>query len=579
MDQTKDYIYDIETYSSAFTFAIIRADGKFENVFECSYRINEFDRFVKCMKYLSENNCRLVGFNNVGFDYPIVHQLYKSRRRYSTMSGQDIAKEVHRLAQEQINSFNLGGFGNTIRTEDEYVKQVDLYRIWHFNNKARATSLKLLQFNMRLDNIEDLPYGVSEQLQSEQIDKLKKYNLHDIHSTREFYLKSKSQIEFREQMSEQFQKDFINADDTKIGAEFFQIKLEEAGIKLKEMKNGKLVIKQTKRPVIKIKECLFDYYDFKRPEFIAVHKWFATQEIKETKGVFSDIEEHLLGDVAKYAELTVKKKKFKNTPTEDDILDFQMDHPLGWIEEEELKATEYAFDEAGNHIMEYVLDADGAPDLSKKMKKKRIPKKSYYGCYRIAETLNVLVDGFRYDFGVGGIHGSLENKIVKETSTWSLVDLDVNSFYPNLSISNRIYPEHLTEKFCDVYKNLYESRKSYAKGTTENAMLKLALNGTYGKSNDKYSVFYDPKFTMSITIGGQLTLCLLIDMFYRKNIKFKMVMANTDGITICVKKDHDEAMMSVVKEWESRVKLEMERVDYSKMIIRDVNSYIAVYKE
>ena len=126
---------------------------------------------------------------------------------------------------------------------------------------------------------------------------------------------------------------------------------------------------------------------------------------------------------------------------------------------------------------------------------------------------------------------------------------------------------------------MYEQRKSYKKGTPENAMLKLALNGTYGESNNPFGVFYDPQFTMSITVGGQLTLCLLIDMFYRNNINFKMVMANTDGITIAVTKEHDDSMMQIVGEWEKLVKLEMERVDYDKMFIRDVNSYIGVYKE
>ena len=77
--------------------------------------------------------------------------------------------------------------------------------------------------------------------------------------------------------------------------------------------------------------------------------------------------------------------------------------------------------------------------------------------------------------------------------------------YPNIAISNKVYPEHLTEKFCEIYKGIYEQRKTYAKNTPENAMLKLSLNGTYGKSNDKFSVFYDPKFTrmLSFFLLGQ----------------------------------------------------------------------------
>lgn len=148
--------------------------------------------------------------------------------------------------------------------------------------------------------------------------------------------------------------------------------------------------------------------------------------------------------------------------------------------------------------------------------------------------------------------------------------------YPNIAISNRIYPLHLTEKFCDIYKDMYEQRKAQPKGSAENAMLKLALNGTYGKSNDKYSVFYDPKFTMSITVNGQLSLCLLVDKLLQIE-GMKVVQANTDGVTVACLRTKEEDYKSVCEAWQKQVKLELEFADYSKMIIRDVNSYLAVY--
>jgi hypothetical protein len=248
---------------------------------------------------------------------------------------------------------------------------------------------------------------------------------------------------------------------------------------------------------------------------------------------------------------------------------------MGWVEEEELKATEYLFDSEGNHVMQYPMDADGSPDLSKKQKKVRVPKKSYWGCWKVAETLNVVVDGFRFDFGTGGIHGSVSNKVIKENAKWGLIDLDVASFYPNLAISNRVYPEHLGETFCDIYKSMYDERKIHKKGSAENAMLKLALNGTYGKSNDKYSVFYDPKFTMTITIGGQLALCMLVDMFYQHNMRFKMIMANTDGITLCVHRSDYEVMDNVVKQWEDLVSSEVPKLSDFKY---KLNGEDVVYK-
>lgn len=575
MDRTKDWVWDIETYKHAFTFSIVRADGKFKKTFEVSARVNEVDRILTCLDYLHDNEHRLVGFNSCGFDYPIIHKLIENRNALPK-TGKALAAKVFHWAQQQIDSFKNDGFGYTVKTEDQYVKQVDLYRIWHFNNKAKSTGLKMLEFNMRLDNIEDLPYDIEEELTDEMLDDIKAYNEHDVACTLAFYNASASQIEFRDNLSIKLGRDFTNADDTKIGAEYFQMELEKAGVSLYTHKDGKRLTKQTKRDKIAIKDCLFNYYSFTRPEFQAIYDWFSKQVITETKGVFSDIEEHNLGEVAKYAELEIKRKKFKSKPTEAEVKLFMKEHPLGWIEEEELKATEYLFDAEGNHVMEYPLDADGSPDFAKKQKKARVAKKSYWGCYRIAATLNVLINGYRIDFGVGGVHASLSERIVKETKSYMVRDADVSSMYPNIAISNRIYPEHLGEKFCDIYQDMYEQRKSYAKNTAENAMLKLALNGTYGKSNDKFSVFYDPKFTMSITINGQLSLLMLADRLLQIE-GLKLVQLNTDGLTVAMLRSTEEKYKEICTQWQSDVKLELEFVDYSKMIIRDVNNYIAVY--
>jgi hypothetical protein len=575
MELTKLWVYDIETYKEVFTFSVVRADGKFKKTFECSAFNDQSADILRCLDYLTENEMYMVGFNNIGFDYPIVHKFILQRDRLPK-TGASIASKVFSWAQEQIDSFKDNGFGNTVRSEEQFIKQLDLYRIHHFNNKAKATSLKMLEFNMRMNNIEDLPFAIDAQLSKDDIVKIVSYNEHDVEATRQFLLKSQEQVDFRFSMSQTMGNVVLNADDTKIGAEYFQMKLEEAGVKLTEFKDGKKVMKQTKRPKIAIADCLFDYYSFSRPEFKAVYDWFSRQVITETKGVFSDLEEHALGDVAQYAELTEKRKKFKGKPTDTEIAEFKKEHPLGWIEEEELKATEYLFDANGNHVTEYKLDADGLPDLTKKPKKVRVPKKSYWGCYRIAETLNVVVDGYRIDFGVGGVHASLSERIAKETGLYQIRDADVSSMYPNIAISNKIYPEHLSDQFCVIYKDMYEQRKSYAKGTAENAMLKLALNGTYGKSNDKYSVFYDPKFTMSITINGQLSLLMLADRLLQIE-GLKLIQLNTDGLTVAMKRTTEEQYNEICKQWQIDVGLELEFADYAKMIIRDVNNYIALY--
>lgn len=149
------------------------------------------------------------------------------------------------------------------------------------------------------------------------------------------------------------------------------------------------------------------------------------------------------------------------------------------------------------------------------------------------------------------------------------------SYYPCLGIKNRVFPLHLGEGFCNIYGDVFDMRAAFTKGTPENAMLKLALNGVYGDSNNKYSPFYDPQYTMTITVNGQLLLCLLAD--YLMDIPgLEMVQVNTDGVTVRLPRTAVERLDAVCVWWQSHTLLTLEHVDYEAMHIRDGNSYLAV---
>jgi len=542
-----DFIFDIETYPNCFSFIAVAADKSEKVTYECSTRKNQVADLFAFLDRLRAEQHRMVGFNNIGFDYPVLHDLLSVREKAVGVSGKAVAVRAYKKAMALIGSEEK--FEHIVRTADEHVPQIDLYKIHHFDNKARATSLKMLQFNMKSNTIEDLPFDVGTALSDDQIDTLLKYNLHDVLRTLDFYNASKDLIKFREELTQKYGRNFLNHNDTKIGKDYFIMRLEEElpGSCYKYDNKGRRSINQTKRKQIKIADCLFDYYDFNRPEFIAVQEWFSRQKISETKGVFSEIDEADLGDVAQYAQMYTKRKKFPRTPSFEDIDDFKQQHPLGWTEQVELKA-----------------------------KKKGETQHSHWMCWKEADNLNVIVDGFRFDFGTGGIHGSLENTIVREDDTHIIIDADVASMYPNIAIANRVYPEHLSEKFCDIYEDVYNQRKSYAKNTAENAMLKLALNGVYGDSNNQYSPFYDPQYTMSITINGQLSLCLLAEQLLR--IKgLSLIQVNTDGITVKLPRKYRRWYDTTCKIWQEQVGLQLEFAEYSAMYLRDVNNYIAVY--
>lgn len=151
------------------------------------------------------------------------------------------------------------------------------------------------------------------------------------------------------------------------------------------------------------------------------------------------------------------------------------------------------------------------------------------------------------------------------------------SYYPSLAIVNRLYPEHLGEEFCDIYADMKEQRLKFAKGTPENAMLKLALNGVYGDSNNKFSPFYDPQYTMSITVNGQLLLCMLYESL-RVIPGLSLIQVNTDGLTVKVPRKSLSKVTEIKSGWEKLTGLDLEQAFYEFMHIRDVNNYVAVYE-
>lgn len=535
----QDWIYDIETYPNIFTLVAVESNKKEAWVFEISDRKDQRQGMIDFLRRVRRSGDRMVGFNNIGFDYPVLHHILKNQ----TCS----VKEIYDKAMSIIRTQNDEKFANIVRDKDVLLPQLDLFKIHHFDNKARATSLKVIEFNMRSNNIEDLPFGVGKYLDDNQKDVLIKYNKHDVMMTLDFYNHSSKMIKFREELTIKYGKNFINHNDTKIGKDYFIMRLEEAQKGICYSYNGRRrTINQTKREYIDLSQCILPYVKFESSEFNAIVDWLKKQKITETKGVFSDLLEKDLGDVAKYSNMVTKNKKLKSEPTPEERTALVEELPCSWIEDRLLKSGKY----------------------------------SYYHCWNVAENLNVNFHDFRFDFGTGGIHGSIESDIVRSDDEYLIVDWDVASYYPNLAIVNRIYPEHLSSTFCDIYKDVYDQRKvlkSQGK-EAEQQVMKLALNGVYGDSNNQFSPFYDPKYTMTVTINGQLSLCMLAEQLVKID-GLSIIQINTDGITVKVPRKDLDRHVKMCDDWMKLTGLELERNDYNAMYIRDVNNYIAEYTD
>lgn len=192
------------------------------------------------------------------------------------------------------------------------------------------------------------------------------------------------------------------------------------------------------------------------------------------------------------------------------------------------------------------------------------------------DTLDVTIGTSTYKLGLGGLH-SQESEVCHIAGPDTVLkDIDVASYYPSLMLNLGMYPDSMGPHFLKAYGAIREERllAKHTGDKTKADVLKITLNGTYGKTSSKYSVLYNPKLTMYTTLTGQLAMLMLIEVLEKVGIP--VISANTDGIVVHCAKDKEDLQRRVVKAWEAVTNLETEETYYKALYLRDVNSYIAI---
>ena len=280
-------VYDIETLSNLFTYTGFDAKQKEWYQFViCNWR-SEIELLYN---HLFRDKICQVGFNNESFDYPVLHHFINHYNEYKTMSGQEIAQDLYNKSQDIINQeFSV------IADKNKYIRQIDLFKIWHYNNKARATSLKDLEIAMRMKNVEEMPIHHTHWCREGDEELILKYNLNDVEATYNFLLttlgkteyslyKGKNKIELRQKIKAKFGIPCLNYPDVKIGEQLIlNLYCNKTGNNLYD------IIKRggTNRLKIALKDCIPKWANFETKEFNSIKKEFQNTVISNIKGEFS----------------------------------------------------------------------------------------------------------------------------------------------------------------------------------------------------------------------------------------------------------------------------------------------------
>lgn len=472
------WVLDIETMFNCIMFCFEHHVNNDRRIFIIHNLKNDIVNLFKFFDRNIRNEEYHITFNGLGFDSQIVQWMMDHRYELEAASAAQAAKMIYDRAQHVISTSNHGEWPEYPEWKMA-IKQLDVFKMNHWDNPAKMTSLKWLQCNIDWPEVLDMPIHHTESIHTmDEIKLISRYCFNDVSATKHVYKLSSEQIKIRAELTEQYGINLYSASEPRMSKELFLYFLSiKLGKDKRELKRF-----ATQRDIIKIEHILLPYVDFKRQEFNMVLNNFRKLEVKgdELKGSFT-----------------------------------------------------------------YVVN------------------------YK----------GLEIDYGLGGIHGFSVPGVYESTATHVVKTVDVESYYPNLSIKNKFAPAHIPkQQFCEQYEWFFEERKKYPKGTPINYILKILLNSTFGLSIDKNSFLSDPQMGCQITINGQLLLSMLLEMLCERIPDSKPVMMNTDGIEIMIPREHEELYMQICKEWEQITKLRLEFDEYKKIFAYDVNNYIAIFK-
>ena len=182
------------------------------------------------------------------------------------------------------------------------------------------------------------------------------------------------------------------------------------------------------------------------------------------------------------------------------------------------------------------------------------------------------VAGIPHVFAWGGCHGADDKESVFEGI---ILHADVASMDPTTDIEYGL----LSRKFKnpDDFKQMRDFRlKLKSEKNPKNKALKPMINGVYGAGKDRNNPSYDPLMANLTCIFGQMFILDLID---KLEPYCRLLQTNTDGIfVLCENEEMKNKVIEITNQVGERLKMEFEIDEYTKLIQKDVNNYIAVNK-
>ena len=239
MIKIKNWVYDLETLVNCFIGVFESYTTTDKQIFVIHSTRNDFPHLINFLSSLRKNKCWLFGYNNLAFDSQILEYMFENRNRLLSLSADDLTKDIYNYSQKVIKNSNDGTFADYPEWKLS-VPQVDIFKLNHWDNDAKRSSLKWIQYSMDWHNVEEMPHPhYKPVIGTSTLINIVKYCVNDVASTKAIFClpDMKEQIKLRAALSKEYGLKLYSASEPRISKEMFiHFLSEKLGRDRKEIK-------------------------------------------------------------------------------------------------------------------------------------------------------------------------------------------------------------------------------------------------------------------------------------------------------------------------------------------------------
>ena len=273
------WVMDYETLFDCFTAVFEDYKTNKTEVFVICKLRNDLPEFIKFLEQNIQNKEWHISYNGLGFDAQVTHYILDNYQGWENIDGNDVAYTIYKYAQRTIEKSNNRDFSDYPQWK-MVIGQIDLFKLHHWDNPAKRSSLKWIQYSMDWENILDMPIHHTSKIDTqEDLDTILEYCINDVRSTKEIFNRSTDLIRLRKELTNTYGINMFSASEPRISKEVFGYFLTRMlNIPKRDLRNMK-----TYRDTIKVKDIILSYISFTSPEFNMLLDRFKSIEIKGDK--------------------------------------------------------------------------------------------------------------------------------------------------------------------------------------------------------------------------------------------------------------------------------------------------------